>query len=347
MSLHSYMGIPSYLFMRKYLSILLSILILSLLNGCTSSGDGLSADASSTEEQFTRELPAAPPVNAQIAEPPSDEYLSYAPENLEIPEGMVFVPGGVTEVGTLDGLPREKPVKRHAIKGFFMNISPVTVAQYRNFVKETGYQTQAEKFGDSGTFDMEERVWVLTKGAHWEYPLGDDQPKAADDHPVTQVSFADAQAYCEWAGKRLPTEAEWEHAARNGTNSRTQYSWGTEIKKNDKIKANYWQGVFPAVNTVEDGYLYTSPVGEFNTTDLGLQDMSGNVWEWCQDWYLPYGSDQLAFSPNEQSEKVMRGGSFMCHPSYCHGYRVSGRSGTTPETGLFHLGFRPIQDIEI
>lgn len=360
--------------MNKNLNIIFSLIVIASLGACNSSGGAVSAESPSAEEQFARELPVTPPPAfeeisssdsslaeepliqelpssptpmAQVALPPSDEYFSYKPDELEIPKNMVFVPGGVTEIGALDGLPREQPVKTHAIKGFFMDVHPVTVGQYRAFVKATGYKTQAEKFGDSGIFDVEARKWILAKGANWQYPLGENNPKAADDHPVTQVSFEDAQAYCTWAGKRLPTEAEWEHAARNGTNTRTQYSWGSDIKENGSIKANHWQGVFPAVNTVEDGYLYTSPVGEFNTTKLGLQDMSGNVWEWCQDWYLPYGSDQASFTPNAQSEKVMRGGSFMCHPSYCHGYRVSGRSGTTPETGLFHLGFRAVQDIEI
>lgn len=264
----------------------------------------------------------------------------------ETPEGMIFVPGGFTEVGSVNGLPREQPVLGTKLKGFFMDKSPVTVGDFREFTEATGYTTQAEKFGDAAIFNMDMRNWELKPGAYWAYPLGPDFEPAASNHPVTQVSFNDVLAYCEWAGKRLPTEAEWEHAARNGRNSRNKYSWGESIQVNGEYKANIWNGVFPAYNTGDDGYLFTCPVGTFGENELGLTDMAGNVWEWCSDWYLPYGQDQDSYAPDQESEKVMRGGSFMCDPNYCHGYRVSGRSGSTPETGLFHVGFRCVMDIE-
>ena len=280
----------------------------------------------------------------------SDIQLNYAqlPKGMEIPKGMVFIPGGFAEIGSARGLPREQPVIKHQVDGYFMDIHPVTVAQFRAFVKATGFKTQAEDFGDATVFDHEKTfTWFLKPGAYWEYPLGPDGPKAPDDHPVTQVSWNDAIAYCEWAGKRLPTEAEWEHAARNAKNARTKFSWGEEEREGNVFKANFWQGNFPFQNKVLDGYRYTSPVGLFGKTELGLMDMAGNVWEWCQDWYKMYGPDgKYVETMPGQPERVMRGGSFMCDMDYCYGYRVSGRSGTTPESSLFHLGFRCVKDIE-
>ncbi len=271
--------------------------------------------------------------------------LSTLPEGITEPEGMIFIPGGWVEMGSYQGLPREQPVTPQQVQSYFMDISPVTVGDFRKFVQTTQYVTDAEKFGDSGVFDKHQKTWTLVPGAYWEYPLGPDGYKAPEDHPVTQISWKDAQEYCKWAGKRLPTEVEWEHAARSAKNKRERYPWGTELVEEGVYKANTWQGYFPEVNTVADGYEYTSPVGTFGETSMGLKDMSGNVWEWCEDWYLPYGTDVSGFQPNKESEKVIRGGSFMCDPSYCHGYRVSGRSGTTPETGLFHVGFRCVKDI--
>lgn len=269
------------------------------------------------------------------------------PEGVEPPEGMVFIPGGETELGSDAGFESEFPVVRHTVDGFFMDIHPVTVAQYREFVEETGFRTEAEKFGDSGVFDFETGRWSLKLGAYWEYPFGPDQPKAADDHPVTQVSWGDAVAYAEWAGKQLPTELQWEHAARNGTNTRSRYPWGQEIRDREVFLANFWQGNFPYHNTGQDGFMGPSPVGEFGETELGLTDMAGNVWEWCQDWFESYAEDgpNLRQHANEP-ERVMRGGSYLCDPKVCHGFRVSGRSGTSPETGLCHLGFRCVKAVE-
>jgi len=262
---------------------------------------------------------------------------------------MVLIPGSDSSIiGSNKYLPQESPIRYNKVKPFYMDIHPVTVAQFEKFVSSTGYQTEAEKFGDAGVFDLADLKWKLIPGAYWKHPFGQEVPAAADDHPVTQVSWNDALAYCTWAGKRLPTEAEWEHAARNGGKIRDKiYPWGSDvIKEGDDYKANVWQGLFPAVNRVEDGYQFTSPVGAFGESELGLQDMVGNVWEWCQDWNLPYGIDTTGFKANELSEKAMRGGSFLCEPSWCHGYRVSARSGSTPETALFHLGFRCVRDVD-
>ena len=280
--------------------------------------------------------------DASAGHPPADATpTAAAPSSIPAaPEGMAYVPGGTTTIGSLDGPPHEAPTFVAEIKPFFLDVHPVTVAQYRAFVEASGYKTQAEQFGDGAVFDFKTGTWSLVPGANWRHPFGPDQPPAADDHPVTQVSWNDAVAYCRWAGKRLPTEVEWEHAARNAKPGGLRYAWGDELVVNGKHMANAWQGEFPHRNTVEDGFLATSPVGHFGASPLGLTDMGGNVWEWCEDWYRSYAERDRPFTPTAQSEKSQRGGSFLCDPDVCHGYRVSGRAHSTPETGLCHTGFR-------
>ena len=239
----------------------------------------------------------------------------------------------------------ERPVFRTRVQPFYMDVHPVTVAQFRVFVEATGYQTEAEGFGDAGIFNMETFEWMLVPGAYWQYPLGPDAPPAEDDHPVTQVSWNDAVAYSEWAGHRVPTEIEWEHAARGAAAAPRDYAWGDVLYVNGTAKANTWEGSFPEINSGEDGFMYTSPVGHFGKTPLGLTDMGGNVWEWTDSYYRSYGRRNNAPTQAEMAERVQRGGSFMCHEGYCHGYRVSARSHSTPDTGLFHVGFRTAKDI--
>lgn len=267
------------------------------------------------------------------------------PDNFVIPEGMVFVPGGKTRIGSETGMPVERPVFWAKVDGFLMDAHPVTVGQFAAFVEATGFVTEAERFGNAGVFDYETRHWTLVDGAMWSHPFGPSASPALDDHPVTQVSWHDAVAYAAWADKRLPTEVEWEHAARGGSNSRARYAWGDDIVVDGAPKANIWDGRFPMHNTGEDGHLYTSPVGAYGETPLGVTDMGGNVWEWTQDWYRPYAERNKPFEPNPQSEKAQRGGSFLCEPGWCHGYRVSGRSHSTPESSLFHVGFRCVKDL--
>ena len=258
--------------------------------------------------------------------------------------GMVSFAGGHTRIGSEGGPPAEAPPFIVDVKPFLLDVHPVPVAAFREFVKATGFVTQSERAGSASVFDVEVRTWELVGGASWHHPRGPAVPAAADDHPVTQVSWNDAVAYCAWRGKRLPTEVEWEHAARNGRNGGPQYAWGDRLVVDGQYKANTWQGDFPSLNTVADGYRYTSPVGIFGLTPAGLTDMGGNVWQWCQDWYRPYRERDKPFTPAADSEKAIRGGSFMCDPKFCHGFRVSARGHTTPDTGLIHVGFRCAKD---
>ena len=218
---------------------------------------------------------------------------------------------------------------------FWMDVSPVTVAEFRRFVEATNFVTQAEEFGDGGVFNFEDGSWGLTKGATWRQPFGPEGELAKDDHPVTQVSWNDAQAYCKWVGKRLPTSEEFIFAEKNGKETYDKiYTWGDDFKEDNTYKANFWQGAFPYKNTVEDGFLTTNPVGYFGKNKLGLTDMGGNVWQWCSD------------DSNERvGEKNQRGGSFLCDPAVCHGFKIGGKASSSAETSLVHVGFRPVKDL--
>jgi sulfatase modifying factor 1 len=261
------------------------------------------------------------------------------------PDGMVFIPGGTTKIGSETGLPMERPVFETEVKPFYMDTTLVTVAQFRAFVQETGYKTFSETVGDGIIFDFENAKWTIEPGVTWEYPMGTENGIAPDNHPVTLLTQADAIAYLDWIGKRLPSEIEWEHAARGISDPDKPYSWGHSLVQNGKPMANTWTGTFPELNNSEDGYLTTSPVGLFGKTDLGLFDMGGNVWEWTSDWYRSYADRDKPYTPGPNSEVVLRGGSFMCHDSYCHGFRVSARSNTPADNNMFHIGFRGVRDL--
>lgn len=282
---------------------------------------------------------------SQRAEPGFTFVSHTTPADIAVPEGMVYVPGGTTRIGYEHATTYERPVFEAEVKPFFLDIHPVTVAEFSVFVASTGYETEAERFGDGGVFDPKTGGWSLVKGADWRHPRGPGHPAAPDDHPVTQVSWNDAAAYAKWAGRRLPTEVEWEHAARNAQNGGPKYAWGDELVVDGVFMANAWQGSFPSQDSGADGYQWTAPVGRTGKSPLGLTDMGGNVWEWVDDWFRSYADRGTPFTPDETSEKVQRGGSFLCDPKVCHGYRVSARAFSTPETSLAHVGFRCARDI--
>jgi len=261
-------------------------------------------------------------------------------------DGMMLISGGTFLMGTDDGMPYEAPVHEVAVKTFWMDRHEVTVAEFANFVKATGYKTDAEKFGWSGVFNLKTGQWEKTRGASWRYPDG-PVSKAPLNEPVCQVSWTDAVAYARWAGKRLPTEAEWEYAARGGLVQK-KYSWGDELRPGGKPVANWWQGHFPDRNTGEDNFIGRAPVESFPPNGYGLYDTAGNVWEWCADWYadnyyLKTARDNPR-GPENGKERVIRGGSWMCAENFCTNYRVAARSHATPDSGLNNLGFRCVRD---
>ena len=264
------------------------------------------------------------------------------------PAGMVRIPGGTFAMGTNDGFPFEGPVHTVTVSPFLLDKQEVTVGQFARFIKTTGYKTEAEKFGWGGVFDPARGAWTKGEGANWRRPDGPNRPAARPDEPVTQISHADAAAYARWAGKRLPTEAEWEFAARGGRQNKT-FPWGDDLRPRGKPVANWWQGEFPARDTGEDGFGgRRAPAGSFAPNGYGLYDMGGNVWEWCGDWFAP---DYYARSPRTNprgpakgDERVIRGGSWMCSLNYCRGFRAAARSHSAPDSGLNNLGFRCAKD---
>lgn len=328
-----------------------------LLAGCQTAPDSQPSSEADSAAQAS--------ATSQASREDSSETAKAGPAGapspgVEVPEGMVYVPSGSTQIGikterwkqlranqppgprTLFGRDAH-PSFWAEVDSFFLDVHPVTVAQFRAFVEATGFTTQAERFGNAGV--LRGGQWRLVEGATWRRPLGPNHPAAPDDHPVTQVSWNDAQAYCEWAGKRLPTEVEWEHAAREGRNVRALCPWDGPCRDREaRIQhANTWQGRYPIQNTAADGYRYTAPVGTFNTNALGLQGMAGNVWEWTASWKRPYEERGTDFQPTKRSERVQRGGSFICKE--CGGYYVFSRSSSTPETSLFHVGIRCAKDV--
>ncbi|HZS08319.1 MAG TPA: formylglycine-generating enzyme family protein [Blastocatellia bacterium] len=269
---------------------------------------------------------------------------------------MVLIKGGSFLMGASDEMPDEAPVHEVTVKSFWMDAREVTVAEFAKFIKATGYRTEAEKFGWSGVFAMKSKNsggWEKSDGADWQHPDG-PKSKVSPNEPVTQVSWNDAAAYARWAGKRLPTEAEWEYAARGGLVGK-KFVWGDELRPGGRPVANWWQGIFPnerngfaGFDTGEDGFKGRAPVGSFAPNGYGLYDMAGNVWEWCADWFdEKYYAVSPAVDPHGPvagTERAMRGGSWLCSENYCTNYRPAARSHATPDSGLNNLGFRCVRD---
>jgi len=292
---------------------------------------------------------------------------------------MVRVPGGTFLMGSEDFYAEERPVRETAVEPFWMDEHPVTIAEFQRFVRATGHTTVAEEAPDpaaypdadpallvpgslvfrytDGPVDLRDvrNWWSYIPGAEWRNPEGPGSAiRGLARHPVTHIAYADAEAYAAWAGKALPTEAEWEFAARGGL-EQARFTWGDEFAPNGAMMANTWQGEFPWQNLLDDGYAGTSPVGTFPANGYGLYDMAGNVWEWTVDaWAVPADGAHACCAPEvprtiEEGasraahgipRNVIKGGSHLCAPNYCLRYRPAARQGETVDTSTGHLGFR-------
>lgn len=299
---------------------------------------------------------------------------------------MVWVPGGEFAMGSDRHYPEEAPAHRVRVHGFWIDSVPVTNDDFANFVNATDYKTVAERVASPADYPGVAREnlapssavfirpprgietgninnwWAYVRGANWRHPRGPASSiKALGKHPVVHVAYEDAEAYANWAGKELPTEAEWEFAARGGLEG-AEFAWGDELEPAGMIMANTWQGEFPWQNRLDDGYEWTSPVGSFPANGYGLCDMTGNVWEWTTDWYQdheriqrrcctlenPRGAKkESSFDPETQGvsmpRKVIKGGSFLCAPNYCRRYRPAARMAQTVDTSTCHVGIRCIR----
>jgi formylglycine-generating enzyme required for sulfatase activity len=298
------------------------------------------------------------------------------------PEGMVWVPGGMFWMGDASSPDQDAPPHRVGVSGFWMDCHEVTNAEFARFVDATGYRTISERTPTREQYPTAEEEnlvpgsavfracavpnplgsppvwWEYVKGACWRHPEGPESSTAGrENHPVVHIAWEDAAAFAKWAGKRLPTEAEWEFAARGGLD-RKPFVWGDAKPGTDgKYFANTWQGVFPETNTGADGFSGTAPVGSFPPNGYGLYDMSGNVWEWCADWYSPgyyktspkhnpQGPEQPGSFDNGQPQRVRRGGSFLCADEYCRRYLPGTRDKNPPDSSANHTGFRCVRDVK-
>jgi formylglycine-generating enzyme required for sulfatase activity len=310
------------------------------------------------------------------------QHWQLAADRANAPDGMVWIPGGEFWQGSDNPAMRDaQPRHRVQVDGFWMDRAAVTNEQFDRFVDATNYVTIAERTPlakdfpgappeklvagsvvfspPSGPVPLDNHLqwWSYVKGASWRHPEGPQSNlDGRENHPVLQVAWEDAAAYCQWAGKRLPTEAEFEWAARGGLDNK-KFAWGDELTPSGKWMANIWQGRFPYENSLEDGFRAVAPVGSFPANGYGLHDMAGNVWEWCADWYRfdyyaklaagkqpvknPQGPTDSA-DPSEPgvAKRVMRGGSYLCTDQYCTAYEVGARGKGAADTGTNHLGFR-------
>jgi formylglycine-generating enzyme required for sulfatase activity len=281
----------------------------------------------------------------------------------------VRLDGGLFLMGTEsdEGFPQdgEGPVREVTVDPFYIDRYPVTNEQFAEFARATGYKTEAERFGWSFVFQGHipaERLsaavdrnasgirwWYKVTGADWRHPEGPDSGvQERPHHPVTHVSWNDAAAFASWAGKRLPSEAEWEYAARGGLEQKT-YPWGDELTPGGRHLCNIWQGEFPHRDAGEDGFTAPAPVGSFPPNGYGLYTITGNAWEWCADWFSPThhvtATRSNPVGPAAGTAKLMKGGSYLCHRSYCNRYRVAARTSNTVDSATTNISFRLVRDV--
>jgi sulfatase modifying factor 1 len=330
-----------------------------------------------------------PRENSAGGDSPADKNSEASATEKDAPSGMVWIPGGEFTMGTDDpeSYQYERPAHRVRVDGFWMDATEVTNADYKKFVDETGYITTAEKApewdelkkqlppgtpkpaqtflpgslaftppGYAIALDDYTQWWSWQNGTNWKHPEGPGSTiDGKEKYPVVHISYDDAIAYCKWANKRLPTEAEWEFASRGGREGQT-YSWGNEFNPGGKFMANTFQGVFPGKNSGDDGFVGSSPVKTFPPNDYGLYDIIGNCWEWTSDYYNVSYYGELAkqglalnppgaktpYDPQEPYaiKHVTRGGSYLCAENYCVNYRPSARQGSAFDSGMSHIGFR-------
>jgi len=309
----------------------------------------------STEAPTGSPAPNSDPVRSD----PSDDGM------VKLDGGRFLMGGDGKETWPQDG---EGPVREVSVDPFLVDICAVTNRQFAEFIDATRYVTEAEQFGWSFVFHLHltkkhreqlraERAvvglewWLAVPGAHWKQPFGDGSDiEHRLDHPVVHVSWNDVQAFCQWAQKRLPTEAEWEYAARGGYEQKI-WPWGNSLKRAGKFRCNIFQGDFPKKDTGKDGYRGTCPVDEYEPNGYGLYNCVGNVWEWCSDWFSPdYHQrhpelNNNPIGPPSGTGRVQRGGSYLCHDSYCNRYRLSARTSNTPDSSGSNVGFRCVRDI--
>jgi sulfatase modifying factor 1 len=311
------------------------------------------------------------------------EILNRAgPDTWQSAGGMVWIPGGGFKMGSDTHYPEEAPARRVSVGGFWIDRQPVTNDQFARFIRKTGYRTVAELTPDPANYPGAQldllvpassvfvppgrpvaltdpyAWWTWVPGADWRHPQGPtSSTKKKPDHPVVHVAWDDVAAYAAWIGKEVPTEAEWEYAARGGLDG-ADYAWGDTLNPDGQWMANTWQGDFPNQNTAEDGYTGTAPVGRYPANGYGLVDMIGNVWEWTADWYGAHeagshaccavanplgGRRETSYDPGDRirvPRRVMKGGSHLCAPNYCRRYRPAARMPQAIDTSTSHLGFR-------